>query len=770
MPRHVNPTTPDRTATAPYNFVPLPNQIFTVDEGIPVDGVKIKPWECHDRFVPGTHSGWIECTIELLTPLYVRGAVVQRAGQHGDSRDARLRPDPYCTPDGRPAIPGSSLRGMVRALVEVLAFAKVQPVSPAKPFFRTVTPDRMGEAYTARMRRGQGVQGGFLRRRDDGWAIEPCRVLRVDRDELRGVRVASTANETPPWPPQHSPCWVRVGAGADRVDAIHIQEERPGEDGAWQRGTLVLTGHVRKKRREFVFLDVQDRAQAVHVPQYVWDRFHDEDQITPWQARAFPRDKPEPGCRRADGYLRSGEPVFFVRDDELATADNPNGLVFLGRAGMFRLPYDVGPADLVPSHLANAGLDLAEAMFGRLRDGAAIKGRVFFEDAVAVGGGPDWFEDVIVPRVLSAPKVTTFQHYLTQDGTRGPHDLTTYLRGDHTTIRGHKWYWHRWSDDKGLELVKESPEDHDRLLRDLRGSQPADTQHTIIRPVKGGTRFAGRVRFENLTDIELGALLCALDLPTGCAHKLGMGKPLGLGSVRIEPQLKLVDRAERYRSWRASGATASDGSQFRRAFEEAIVQHARASNEPMLQGRFGLRRIARLDALFFLLEWQNRPASSATASMDLARFRQRPVLPTPHAVAGAPEPPWPCDPPRPAASGRASARRSRGADDRGGHDAMRVRPVEPIPAPALRVGAHVEATLLEEKTRKGGWKARHEPSGLAGPIQNTAHVPAHHKPGDRVVLIVASVGIQGIAFRFPTETGADASRSTSMRKRKADRA
>src|SRR5579885_116484 len=110
MPRHVNPTTPDRTATAPYNFVPLPNQIFTVDEGIPVDGVKIKPWECHDRFVPGTHSGWIECTIELLTPLYVRGAVVQRAGQHGDSRDARLRPDPYCTPDGRPAIPGSSLR------------------------------------------------------------------------------------------------------------------------------------------------------------------------------------------------------------------------------------------------------------------------------------------------------------------------------------------------------------------------------------------------------------------------------------------------------------------------------------------------------------------------------------------------------------------------------------------------------------------------------------------------------------------------------------
>ena len=65
-------------------------------------------------------------------------------------------------------------------------------------------------------------------------------------------------------------------------------------------------------------------------------------------------------------------------------------------------------------------------------------------------------------------------------------------------------------------------------------------------------------------------------------------------------------------------------------------------------------------------------------------------------------------------------------------------------------GDCVEATLLEERTKKGGWKARHEPSGLAGPIHNSADVPATEKAGGRLKLIVASVSAREIAFRAPT--------------------
>lgn len=69
-------------------------------------------------------------------------------------------------------------------------------------------------------------------------------------------------------------------------------------------------------------------------------------------------------------------------------------------------------------------------------------------------------------------------------------------------------------------------------------------------------------------------------------------------------------------------------------------------------------------------------------------------------------------------------------------------------------GDRVEAALLEERTKKGGWKARHEPSGLAGPVQNTGDVPATAKAGDRLTLVVASVTAREIAFRFPTGAAA----------------
>lgn len=68
-----------------------------------------------------------------------------------------------------------------------------------------------------------------------------------------------------------------------------------------------------------------------------------------------------------------------------------------------------------------------------------------------------------------------------------------------------------------------------------------------------------------------------------------------------------------------------------------------------------------------------------------------------------------------------------------------------------RAGDRVEAILLEERTRRGGWKARHEPSGLSGPIHNSDDVPPAAQAGTRLTLEVASVSPQRgeIAFRCP---------------------
>lgn len=84
--------------------------------------------------------------------------------------------------------------------------------------------------------------------------------------------------------------------------------------------------------------------------------------------------------------------------------------------------------------------------------------------------------------------------------------------------------------------------------------------------------------------------------------------------------------------------------------------------------------------------------------------------------------------------------------------------------PGLRSGEQVEAVLLSERTARGGWKARHEPTGLQGPIVNSQDVPADKKPGDKVTLIVQSVSPREVSFRYPTP-----SQQTQAKKRNGGR-
>ena len=65
-----------------------------------------------------------------------------------------------------------------------------------------------------------------------------------------------------------------------------------------------------------------------------------------------------------------------------------------------------------------------------------------------------------------------------------------------------------------------------------------------------------------------------------------------------------------------------------------------------------------------------------------------------------------------------------------------------------KTNERVEAELLAEKTRNGGWKAKHLDSGLQGPIQDNQNVPADAEPGQRVTLTVAFANEKEIAFKW----------------------
>jgi CRISPR-associated protein Cmr6 len=87
----------------------------------------------------------------------------------------------------------------------------------------------------------------------------------------------------------------------------------------------------------------------------------------------------------------------------------------------------------------------------------------------------------------------------------------------------------------------------------------------------------------------------------------------------------------------------------------------------------------------------------------------------------------------------------------------------PPPAPPAlpKADDRVQAELLSEKTKKGGWRARHSTTRIEGPIQNTADVPPDAKAGQQITLIVKSANPKEIAFHYPT--AADEQRQNAPR-------
>lgn len=74
-----------------------------------------------------------------------------------------------------------------------------------------------------------------------------------------------------------------------------------------------------------------------------------------------------------------------------------------------------------------------------------------------------------------------------------------------------------------------------------------NNQKVRIRPLPADSEFHFSIDFVNLSQPELESLCASLRPHADFEHKIGMGKPIGLGSVKVETVgLHLVDRRQRY--------------------------------------------------------------------------------------------------------------------------------------------------------------------------------------------------------------------------------
>ena len=195
------------------------------------------------------------------------------------------------------------------------------------------------------------------------------------------------------------------------------------------------------------------------------------------------------------------------------------------------------------------GLTPAEALFGVVEEKKQqghkqtrnLAGRVRFSEANSVE------QITLLPKTtlkkLNSPKLPCpsmyFHHQHADQRVITKHELTPHQH----QINGRKFYLHQ-------KPVK--PEQWRSTAKP--GDRGVDMQ-VEVEPIPANSCFYFHIDVENISQAELGLLLTALQPSDSFMHKLGMGKPLGLGSVVIQPlALFQIDRQQRYR---LSGLTAA---------------------------------------------------------------------------------------------------------------------------------------------------------------------------------------------------------------------
>jgi len=179
----------------------------------------------------------------------------------------------------------------------------------------------------------------------------------------------------------------------------------------------------------------------------------------------------------------------------------------------------------------------------------AFAGKVRFSSAKLIPDKNQVVNDSEVTlKILSGPKPPSPSLYFKGNGYISKSNMDS----SGTKPQGRKHYLHALMDENDLQGVKKL---NRHGIGSSSGKNPWETwennestkQKVQITPLKKGVSFTFSVDFENCMAWELGLLLYALRPAKNYNHKIGMGKPIGLGSVQINIKgMELISRQLRY--------------------------------------------------------------------------------------------------------------------------------------------------------------------------------------------------------------------------------
>lgn len=183
-------------------------------------------------------------------------------------------------------------------------------------------------------------------------------------------------------------------------------------------------------------------------------------------------------------------------------------------------------------------------MVGKGQDKNAVASRIRFTDT-EVFENPK-FDEPRVPEVLGTPRYSSTEFYLKRPDEKLGAELWNYdyyvkYRGTgmkatteatpyKAQLSGRKVYW------KGIDKLEDAPNIKfvEKKCREDR-NYIKDNQlkmRQAIRALKAENKTTFRIYFENITGEELGNILFCVNLSDEALHRIGKGKPLGMGAVK----------------------------------------------------------------------------------------------------------------------------------------------------------------------------------------------------------------------------------------------
>jgi CRISPR-associated protein (TIGR03986 family) len=489
--------------TAPYNFVPLNEKVF------------YPPWAediSHDIPFEDGESGVIDIEITAKSPIFIR--------DHNNSEE-------FCNYNGEYYIPATSVKGMIRNVLEIMSFSKmnmiddktyaVRDLSKAKNFYFSEinkTAIRCGWLY---------FDNKKLKIKDCG---EPYRVSYDEIDRYFNIRFkqkfmdGTFKNANSPYKKAFKKYELLNNLSNQNIENVVFNFSKDGnkngretvkfDDSGNIKGKLILTGHPSARKEpqdeqpsgkiyDFVFKEL-DCAKIYDVDNKVFENF----KFAYFDRRdTQPKESPDWTYWKAKLYSGEKIPVFFHTD--ITGKVSSFGLSYL-----YKFPYKHSIMDALFKNHTSSKIDLAEAIFGYIdkKSKSSLKGRVSFSHAKATSN-PDVLDSRYV--LLGTPRASYYPIYLVQNG-----DEYKTLMDANIVLAGRKRY-----------------PIHRNFNHQCQGDS---TQTTLITPLNSNTKFKCSVRFHNLKKAEIGALLSALTFhnTSGCFHNISMAKPLGYGKIELK--------------------------------------------------------------------------------------------------------------------------------------------------------------------------------------------------------------------------------------------